>query len=261
MTAPLIEVPVDHGVAEAYVAAPYFAAPAGPGDRPGVLLFMDAFGIRPQIEEMADRIAGWGYVVMAPNVFHRHGRVADLAPPADLRDPEATEEFRAAAFGRVRTLTPALADRDIPAYVDALRALPGVSDGPIGVTGYCMGARLAVRASWVRPDAVAACGAFHGGRLATEDADSPHLGLPRARAAYVFAHADRDRSMPAEDIARLEHTLAGAGLEHVSEVYAGAAHGYTMADTPAYDEAAAERHFAALEDLLRRSLGAGSPGR
>jgi carboxymethylenebutenolidase len=252
----LIEVPVPDGAAEAYVARP-----GTPGDHPGVLMLADAFGLRPQIEQMAGRIAGWGYVVLVPHVFHRAGTVAALAPRVDLRDGEASADYRAEAFGRVRALTPELAERDLPAYVDALLALPGVADGPVGVTGYCMGARLAMRSACLRPDAVAACGCFHGGGLATEDDDSPHRGLPRARAAFVLGHADHDRSMPIEAIERLDRALDEAHLDHRTEVFAGAAHGYTMADTAAYDEAAAERHYTALEDLLSRSLGARSPGR
>jgi carboxymethylenebutenolidase len=252
----LTELSVPGGTAEAWVSLP-----AADREHPGVLFFMDAFGIRPQIEEMADRIASWGYVVLAPNVFHRNGRVADLAPTVDLRAPGAGEAFFAEASARVRGHTADLAEPDLEAYVDALLALPGVQAGPIGVTGYCMGARLAVRAACLRPDDVAACGGFHGGGLATDNDDSPHLGLTRARAAFVLGHADHDRSMPPEAIARLDAALDDAGLEHVTEVYAGASHGYTMADTPSYDEAAAERHYTALEDLLSRSLGARSPDR
>jgi carboxymethylenebutenolidase len=231
------------------------------GEHPGVLLFMDAFGLRPQIRQMADRIASWGYVVLAPNVFHRGGTIEELAPTTDLHDREASGEFFAAAFSRVRALTADIVEPDLVGYVDDLLALPGVAPGPIGVTGYCMGARLALRTSWLRPDVVAACGCFHGGGLATEGEDSPHSGLAKARAAYVFAHADHDRSMPPEAIDRLERALDEAGLTYVSEVYVGAEHGYTMADTAAYDEAGAERHYSALEDLFRRSLGARSPSR
>jgi carboxymethylenebutenolidase len=246
-----IDVAVPDGRAEAWVSRP-----EGDGDHPGVLFFMDAFGVRDQIEQMADRIAGWGYVVLAPNVFHRNGTMAEVAPTVDLRAPEERGRAIRAAMGRVGALTAELAARDIPAYVAALRAIPGVDDGPVGVTGYCMGARLAVRAACLCPDDVGACGGFHGGRLATDEPDSPHLGLPRARAAFYFGHADGDRSMSPEAIERLDRALDEAGLEHTTEVYAGAPHGYTMADTSSYDEAAAERHFRALEDLLGRSLAA-----
>ena len=243
----LIEIDAADGRAEAYVARTDAA------DHPGVLLLMDAFGLRPRIAEMADRIAGWGYVVLAPNVFYRSGSTSALAPQRDLREPGAREEFFRYAMPRVRGLTPKLSSPDLAAYVTALAGMHGVRTGPIGVTGYCMGARLALSAACQHQE-VAAAGCFHGGRLATTSSSSPHLGLPDARAAFLFRHADQDASMPPADIARLELTLAATGLRYSSAVYPGARHGYTMADTSAYDEAAAERHFTELEELFAENL-------
>ncbi len=115
----------------------------------------------------------------------------------------------------------------------------------MGVTGYCMGARLAVRAAAGFPGTVGAVGGFHGGGLVTEEPDSPHL-LVGNQAEYVFGHADQDGSMPLEAVAALEDALAEAGRPHLNEIYEGAAHGYSMADTSMYDEPAAERHFREL---------------
>ena len=235
------------GLAEAYVARP------DDGDHPGVLFLMDAIGLRPRIAEMCQRIADWGFVVLAPNAFHRAGHIADLAPTADLREPGEREAFFADAMPRVQALTSDLAEQDIAAYLQALRHLPGVADGPVGVTGYCMGARLAVRAANLDPG-VAAVGGFHGGGLVTDAEDSPHRGLGHARAEFVFGHADNDRSMPPEAVEALGRALAEAGLTASNEVYAGAAHGYSMADTSMYDEAATERHFTELEGLFSRTL-------
>jgi carboxymethylenebutenolidase len=229
-----IEIPVPDGTAEAYLA--------GPDDRsaPGVLFYMDALGLRPQIEDMLERIAGWGFTVLAPNVFHRNGSIAELV---DDRDH---------AMDRVRALTPEHLATDAPSYLAALR--DRCADGPVATTGYCMGARLAVRTATAHPDDVAAVGGFHGGGLATEDPDSPHLGIPRARAEFVFGHADHDRSMPPEAVGRLGEALSAAGLPFINDVYAGAPHGYTMNDTERYHEEAAERHYRALEALLERTL-------
>ena len=189
---------------------------------------------------MLERIAGWGYTVLAPNVFHRNGSVADIV---DDRDH---------AMDRVRALTPELLAADAPSYLSALR--DRCADGPVGTTGYCMGARLAVRTATAHPDEVAAVGGFHGGGLATDDDASPHLGLAAARAEFVFGHADNDRSMPPEAVRRLGEALASAGLVFINDVYAGAPHGYTMNDTPRYHEEAAERHYRVLESLLDRTL-------
>jgi carboxymethylenebutenolidase len=215
---------------------------------------MDAFGLRPRIEEMAQRIADWGYVVLAPNVFYREGSVADLAPVADMTTQEGRAEAGKLAFPRVGRLTADVALADIDAWIAALAALDGVAPGPIGTTGYCMGARLAVRTATAHPEAVAACGGFHGGGLATDAPDSPHLGLAAARARFVFGHADRDRSMDPEAVARLGEALSAAGLAASNAVYPGAAHGYTMADTSSYHEEATERHFRELRTLLDATL-------
>lgn len=247
-----IEITMDGGTSEAYVARPQ-SSETGDGPYPGVLFFIDAIGLRPRIAEMAQRIADWGYVVLAPNVLWRSGTAAETSPTADLREAGAREEFMGKAMGHVKALTAERAEADIPVYLAALRALDDVDDGPVGTTGYCMGARLAVRAAGL-DDGVAAVAGFHGGGLVTETDDSPHRALARADAEFYFGHADQDRSMPPEAVEALGRALEEAGLAGTNEVYAGAGHGYTMADTSAYDEAATERHFTELEDLFDRTL-------
>jgi len=240
-----IEVEAPDGTAEAYLT--------GRAGDPGVLLYVDAIGLRPRIEEMADRIASWGYVVLAPHVFYRDGSAAELAPQTDLREAGAREAFFGSGVSeRVRGYTVDRAVSDADAWVRTL--LERAGEGPIGVVGYCMGARLAVRTAGRFPGTVGAVGGFHGGGLVTDDPDSPHLALGDSTAEYVFGHADHDRSMPLEQVAALEDALQAAGRPHVNEVYEGAAHGYSMADTSMYDEAATERHFRAIEGLLARTL-------
>jgi carboxymethylenebutenolidase len=247
----LIDIPVPGGSAEAWLSRPADDS----REQPGVLFFMDGIGLRPRIYEMADRIATWGYVVLAPNVFWREGSAAELAPKTDLREPGERERFFAGAGPRIQRLTPDLALADIGAYVEALHGQPGVSAGPIGTVGYCMGARLAVRAAGAHPDVVAAVAGFHGGGLVTDADDSPHKGLAAARAEFVFGHADNDRGMTPENVEALGRALDDAGLTATNEVYAGALHGYTMSDTSVYDEDASERSFKELQALLTRTLG------
>jgi carboxymethylenebutenolidase len=101
---------------------------------------------------------------------------------------------------------------------------------------------------------VAAAAGFHGGRLATEAPDSPHLVAGRVTAELYFGHADQDPSLPVEQIERLESALTAAGVRHHCEVYPGAGHGFTQADTSAYHREGDERHWAALLDLLKRTF-------
>src|ERR671928_760329 len=145
------------------------------------------------------------------------------------------------------------------AYLDEVAK---VADEPFAITGYCMGVRLGLRIAEAHPERIAALAGFHGGGLVTDDPASPHRSAGALRAEVYLGHADQDPSNTPEQIATLDAALDDAGVSHRTEVYAGARHGYTMADTPVYDEQACERHFAALFDLLDRTLAprAGAAG-
>jgi carboxymethylenebutenolidase len=242
-----IDVKTRDGVADSYLSRPDDSE-----RHPGVLLIADAFGLRPQIERMADRIAARGFVVLAPNVFYRAGRAPVLAMP-DLEDPDQRGRLMERLAPLMQSLTPERVARDGAAYLDVLQRLTG---GPVAITGYCMGGRVGWRIAAADPDRVAALGAFHTGGLVTEGQDSPHRSARRLSAELYLGYADNDPSMTPEHIAALEGVLEEAGVRYRSEVFQGATHGYTMADTPAYDEAAAERHFAELFALLERTVAA-----
>jgi carboxymethylenebutenolidase len=243
-----VDVPTPDGVADAILAAP-----AEGGPYPGVLLFMDAFGLRARLEEMAAHLAAEGYVVLVPNLFYRHGR----APVVDLGD--LTEPGnRAGIFDKLKPmmgdLTPDIAMSDAEAYLAFLADDDRVGDGPVGTVGYCMGGALALRTAAHAPNMVAAVASFHGGRLATDGPDSPHHVVDRVQGEVYLAHADNDGSMPPEQQQRISEALTSAGVRHRAELYDGAAHGFTMSDTAVYDEAATQRHWERLGDLFRRNL-------
>ncbi len=246
----MVDVPTGDGAADAILAAPIDG-----GLYPAVLLYMDAFGLRPRLEEMAARLAGEGYVVLVPNVFYRRGR-APLVDLEGLDEPSG----RGRVFGVLRPImqahTPARAMLDADAYLAHLAAHPQVADGPIGTVGYCMGGALALRTAAHFPDRVAAAASFHGGRLVTDQRDSPHTLADRIKAEVYLGHADHDDSITPEQQEVLAQALTAAGVRFVAEVYEGAAHGFTMADTAAYDTEAEARHWDRLLDLFNRTLQA-----
>ena len=243
-----LDIPTADGICDAYLARPDDNAP-----HPGVLLYMDAFGLRPHLRGMADRLASAGYTVLVPNVVYRAGRAPVVELPEFINPaerPEIIQSLRPA----MQSLTPEAAMRDASAYLDWLAASPLTVDGPIGVTGYCMGAALALRTAGTYPDRVAAAAGFHGAYLATDAPDSPHLLADRITAELYFGHADQDATNPTEQIERLDKALTDAGVRHRADVYAGAHHGFTQADTAMYDAEATERHWTALLDLFARAL-------
>jgi carboxymethylenebutenolidase len=171
-----------------------------------------------------------------------------------LDDPDRREEV----FGRVMPLIRELTTEQIVA--DAAAYLAKLQDeadgGEVAVSGYCMGGRLGWQIAAAYPDRVAALGCFHTGGLVTDDDESPHLSASELDAELYLGFADGDKSATPEQIAAVEGALRAAGKEFRAEVYADADHGYTMADTPAYDAAAAERAYTELSALLSRTVAA-----
>ncbi|WP_436777339.1 dienelactone hydrolase family protein [Yinghuangia sp. YIM S09857] len=244
----MVDVPTHDGTADAY-----FVRPDDGVAHPAALVWMDAFGLRPSLKEKADRLAAAGYAVLVPNAFYREGRAPLLELPPYIGADERSE-LVPRLIPMIQRLTPVSVMRDAEGYLAWLATCPEAADGPVGVTGYCMGAGLALRTAAAYPDRVAAAAGFHGSHLASEAPDSPHLAAERITAELYFGHGDQDPTMPPEQIERLASALTAAGVRHRAEVYTGAAHGYTQTDTVSYDEQASERHWDALLDLFGRNL-------
>ncbi|MFB8081791.1 dienelactone hydrolase family protein [Streptomyces sp. NPDC056013] len=239
-------IPTPDGQADAFAAFP------DDGRRhPGVLLYMDVFGPRPQLEEMARELAGHGYFVLVPHIFYREGAAPLLELPEHIGEEERPALFeQVMPFYLAHTAERVLTDAD--AYLAYLADRPEVADGPVGVVGYCLGGVLALRTAAARPDRVAAVAGFHPGALLTDEADSPHLLAPKVTAEVHFGIAEGD--MTPEEFGRLNEALEAGGVRHGNEIYPGTQHGFTMADTSAYSPEGTRRHWDRLLPLLARTL-------
>jgi len=241
-----LQIPTTDGRADAFAAYPDH------GERhPGVLMYADAFGIRPVVQEMARELAGHGYYVLVPHFFYRHGP----APLVELPE-HIGEEARSALVAQLMPLIEAhttervLGDAD--AYLRFLTTRPEVADGPVAVTGYCIGGLLAMRTAAAHPGQVAAVAGFHGPVVAGGP-DSLHRLLSTLTAQVHLGHAETD--MTPEALGELNRALDAAGVAHTSEIYPGTLHGFTMADTDAFNPSALRRHWDRLLPLLARTLG------
>lgn len=232
------------------VCPSYVYRPAGTGPWPAVLVFMDGLAIRPAMLQIGERLAAHGYCVLLPDLFYRAGPYAPMDPKAVFTDPlkrkELTEKYFAVA-------TSANIMADTRAFLDYLAAQRDVRPGGIGVTGYCMGGRLALIAAGTYPDSIAAAASYHGGRLANDDPDSPHRLAPRMKARVYVGGASEDQSFPEDMKARLEKALTDAAVDHEIETYP-AKHGWVFSDFPVYDAAACERHWRTMLALFESTL-------
>ena len=217
----------------------------------GVILYMDAFGPRPSLAAMAERMAGWGHVVLLPDLFWRFGAYGPFDARTAFETPETATQLR----GMMGATSQDMTVQDGAVFLDMLAA-EGVS-GAVATVGYCMGGARALNAAAAYPDRIKAAASFHGGNLASDAADSPHLRVGSIRGRVYVGCAGVDRSFPPEQSARLAQALREAGLDHVIENYVGMAHGWCVADHAVYDAVGAERHWRRLEGLLVESLRAG----
>jgi carboxymethylenebutenolidase len=240
-----VSIPTPDGTCDASLHTP-----DGDGPWPAVIMFPDAGGVRPTFHEMAQQLADLGYAVLLPNVYYRLGAFE----PFDMRTAFSDPEERARLMKMVGSVDKASAARDTGAMLDLLAEQPEVAPGTkVGTTGYCMGGGLALTAAGRFPDRVGAAASFHGGRIATDAEDSPHLLAGEMAATVYVAGAENDPSFDDEQRDRLAAALVSAGLEHTLETYP-ALHGFAVPDNPTYDEAASARHWRALTDLYGAAL-------
>jgi carboxymethylenebutenolidase len=200
---------------------------------------------------MGERLAGLGYVVLVPDFYYRNG-------PYELPDMATAfqnKESRDKLMAMIGSYRADMAVRDARAFADYLDSLPEKKAGGIGITGYCMGGRLSLIAAGHLGERVAAVASFHGGNIAKEDdPDSPHHKASSIKATVYVAGAVEDQSFSDEQKDRLEKVLTEAGVSHTIETYP-VHHGFAVLDNANYDQAAAERHWQALESLFASTLG------
>ncbi|MGE0623136.1 MAG: dienelactone hydrolase family protein [Pseudomonadales bacterium] len=228
----------------------HFAHPAS-GRHPGVIVWPDIVGLRPAFRLMGRRLAESGYAVLTVNPYYRTASAPVVPPGSSFQDPATRDILMPLA----RSLSPATNVTDAKAFVAFLDAQPAVDAArPIGTTGYCMGGPMTMRTAAAVPGRIGAGASFHGGRLVTDDADSPHLLVSGMKASYLFAIAENDDEREPEAKNVLRETFAAAGLPAEIEVYAGALHGWCPPDSRVYNEAQAERAWSRLLALFASAL-------
>jgi carboxymethylenebutenolidase len=228
----------------------YFVAPTS-GKAPAVLVWPDITGLRPAFRQMADRLAQSGYAVLTVNQFYRSVKAPFLKAGESFDQPEVR-----AKIGPWRALlTQAATISDARAFIAWLDGQKGVdTKRGLGTTGYCMGGPMVLLTAAERPDRVRAGATFHGGGMATDKPDSPHLRIPQMRASFLIAVAENDDQRNPVEKEALRTTFAANKRLAEIEVYAGTMHGWCPPDSRVYNAAQADRAWARMLALFEASL-------
>jgi carboxymethylenebutenolidase len=198
---------------------------------------------------MGQRLADGGYLVLLPDLYYRLGSYPPMIPAKVLSDPKAREGL----MKFVSSLDRDCKISDAAAFIEFLSGRPDVKGSRFGTTGYCMGGNIALTVAGAFLDRFAAIASFHGGNLATDKPDSPHLFVKNITGRVYVAGAIEDAGFDEEQKKRLEKALTDAKVDHLVETYP-ARHGFAVPDMSVFDPAAAERHWAALFELFREVL-------
>ena len=229
------------------VADSYFVHPSS-GTHPGVLIWPDAFGLRPAKRQMAKRLAESGYSVLVVNPYYR----AQRAPVVNTTNFAEVRDTIMPLMGALNADTQTTDAKAFVAFLDDQASVD--SNRKMGTMGYCMGGPFTMRTAAAVPDRVGAAASFHGGGLVSDESDSPHLLVPQMKAHYLFAIAANDDENQPEAKDVLRDAFAAAGLPAEIEVYAGAMHGWCPPDAAVYNEAQAERAWSRLLVLFDSAL-------
>ena len=241
-----VMVPTPAGEADCYWVHP------SSGRHAAVIVWPDIVSIRPAFRAMGKRLAESGYSVLVVNPYYRTARGQVVPDGQTFRDPGVRELL----MPHAQTLSPETCVSDGRAFVEWLDQQPAVDTSrKIGTTGYCMTGSYVMRLAAAIPERVGAGGSFHGGGLATDEDDSPHLLADSMDAGFLIAIAENDDARNPEEKTRLVEAFdAVPSVRAEIEVYHDTLHGWCPPDSAVYNEAQAERAWRQLLALFEREL-------
>jgi carboxymethylenebutenolidase len=228
----------------------YFVHPAS-GATAAVVVWPDILGLRPAFRAMGKRLAESGYAVLVVNPFYRNAKAPVVAEGASFQD----ETTRGIVMPMAQALNADTHVTDAKAFVAWLDQQAAVDTSrKIGTTGYCMGGPMVMRTAAAIPERVGAGGTFHGGGLATDAENSPHLLIPTMKASFLIAIAVNDDETDPVAKETLKTTFAANNLSAEIEVYTGTMHGWCPPDSAVYNEEQAEHAWTRMLALFETAL-------
>ena len=224
--------------AEAGTMPGILAEPEGAGPFPAVVVIMEAFGLLPHIERVAERLAGEGYVALAPDFYYR-----------ELPDNKVGYDRLPEAIALMQKVDDAKFAVDMAGALDFLAGQENVDPSRIGVTGFCMGGRLSFLTACVLPDRVAAAAPFYGGGIAGHLDQADAIQCP-----LLLFFGEKDAFIPLDQVEQIDERLGRLGKRYEVKVYPGADHGFFCDERESYHAEAAADAWRRLTSFLAAHL-------
>lgn len=238
----------------------FIVHPEQDGPFAAIVLYMDVWGIREELYDIARRIATVGYYCAVPDLYYRLGRVRHEFRDANNRMislhalPEADRQRVTAPLSR---LSDTMVAADTGALLDYFDKDESVKPGAMGSAGYCMGGRHVMTVAAAFPDRFRASAGLHPTSLISDRPDSPHLVADRLRGEFYCGFAETDAYAPLPMILEVDALLAKCPVRYHREIHGGAVHGYALPDRDIHHKQAANRDWELMFAMYRRQLGPG----
>jgi carboxymethylenebutenolidase len=222
--------------------------PKAEGKYPGVVCYSDIFQLTGPMQRACARLAGYGFVAAAPEIYHR------IEPPGTIIAFD--DDGRTRGLDDAARTSVAEVDADCRAALEYLAAHPRVASRQLGAMGFCIGGHLAFRAALQRDVRATTCfypTGVHNGKLG-KDADAGTLERAREiRGELLLVFGASDPHIPEDGRAKIVDALAEAGVNFSVKLYP-AEHAFMRDEGPRYDPEATDAAFGDMIELFRRAL-------
>lgn len=236
----------------------FITHPEEGGPHPVVIVFMDVWGVREELFDIARRIGTVGYYTMVPDFYYRQGKIRQTYIDAEgkrislAKLPKAEHDK---VVSRSAATPDAMIVDDVGAIIEFLKAGEPARSDAMGSVGYCMGGRHAQVAGVSYPASFKASASLHGTYLISDKPDSSHLKLGAMRGEYYCGFAETDHYAPPEMIAKLGEILKGCpDVRYTHVIHPGTLHGYALPDRDIFHKGAANRDWELIFRMFQRQL-------
>ena len=250
----IVEIPTKAGRMPTFVTHPEQDGPFPP-----VIVFMDVWGVRDELYDIARRIGTIGYYAMVPDFYYRQGTIRQTYIDADgkrISLAKLPKEEHDKVVAKSAATPDSMIVDDVGAIIQfiATSGEPAKAGG-MGSVGYCMGGRHAQVAAVNYPDHFKASASLHGTYLISDKPDSSHRKLAGMRGEYYCGFAETDHYAPPEMIAELRSILSKCpSVRYTPVIHQGTLHGYALPDRDIYVKAAAERDWELIFAMYHRQI-------